>query len=639
MKSLSMAALLLISLLGFSLALQGWKGRIPPSDMLPYFDAAERLVTRGEIPTSGALTSYSSFAPPGPSWLIAPGLLLFSEPRLFESVGSAVLYFGTLLGIFLLARLYFGEGCALLAAAIYGLSELGLEVGSSLYVRFSMHFFYVWLAYWIVQWVTRKNANYLAAAILTWFAGMYIYMEIAPALFIVPAAWSIYRPPVKFFPLATAGILAFAIWFPYLNFEYSRNFADVKSQVTRTTLRPINYKDSWCDPTLVMRDWSANASAANVVSKKNPDVSAHDSKVRLAGVYGLFGAIYALIERFSHPAILLPNFERVASIPGSHVALLLLVLASIVLLSLCGTALTARAPLATQESWRSWLNPIAIALIVLAVVGNEFVAKRLSSDGAIERHTVWVIRQLQVLVGLIGVSLLQRKRLIAAARQLPVVQKIACYAKTTEDVKPLLLSMVVPWLILFLVVEADRGDRFWWFWPLQVIALVALFSYALPRLGTPRWATYLGEAALFLLIAGNPLVMSRAHSWLTSGWSGSDPDELRALDYVASDIRATGRKEAAVGYQIFIWGFMPGFNIIDSRYKVGADFDFVLHHRHRLSNTDRCAEGLSPNDQYRIVALRPTNDIPAAQKYFAASVTDSFHRLSQFGVYQVLKRN
>jgi len=635
-----MAALLLISLLGFSLALQGWKGRIPPSDMLPYFDAAERLVTRGEIPASGALTSYSTYAPPGPSWLILPGLLLFSDPRLFESAGSAILYFGTLLGIFLLARIYFGDGCALLSTAIYGLSELGLDVGTSLYVRFSIHFFYVWMVYWAIQWVRRRNANYLAAAIVTWFAGMYVYMEIAPALFILPALWLIYRPPLRLLSLSIAGVFALVIWYPYAKFEYARDFVDVKSQVARIRLLPLNYKNSWCDPTLVMRDWNDTSKTTHVGLREDPGTTEHtEMKVRLAGLHSVFAGLYALLERVWQPEILFRNFENVAPIPGIRPTLLLLTITSLVVLSFCRTPTEAGKPFISRGFWHTFLTPLAVAMIILAVVANEFVAKHLSSDGVLERQTIWVVRQLQALLGLGGLMLFYRKRLISVAKTLLIFRRIADYVKNNQDTKPLVLSLVVPWLILFFIVEADRGDRFWWLWPLQTIALAALFTYALPRLGIPRLATYLGQALLFFVIVGNPLLISRANAWARSGWSGSDPPELQAIDYIASDIRAEGKRDAAIGYQVFIWSFMSSFNIIDSRYKVGADFDFVLHHRHRLSNTDRCAEGLSPNDQYRIVALRPTNDIPAAQNYFAASVTDSFHRLSQFGVYQVLKRN
>src|SRR5437870_7027171 len=47
-------------------------------------------------------------------------------------------------------------------------------------------------------------------------------------------------------------------------------------------------------------------------------------------------------------------------------------------------------------------------------------------------------------------------------------------ARTTQcaDVRLLALSLIISWLILLLIVEdANRMERLWWLWPLQVIVL------------------------------------------------------------------------------------------------------------------------------------------------------------------------
>jgi len=46
---------------------------------------------------------------------MAPGMLLFHDPRLYEKFGSTLLHLGTLLGVFLLARRSFGMRCAYLS--------------------------------------------------------------------------------------------------------------------------------------------------------------------------------------------------------------------------------------------------------------------------------------------------------------------------------------------------------------------------------------------------------------------------------------------------------------------------------------------------------------------------------------------
>ena len=79
---------LLLAALGVVLILQGWKSRIPNFDMLTTIDAAQQVIDHGRLPDRGVVTSFGSFTPPGLTWLMLPGLALFRDPRLFESVGS-----------------------------------------------------------------------------------------------------------------------------------------------------------------------------------------------------------------------------------------------------------------------------------------------------------------------------------------------------------------------------------------------------------------------------------------------------------------------------------------------------------------------------------------------------------------------
>jgi hypothetical protein len=84
-------------------------------------------------------------------------------------------------------------------------------------------------------------------------------MEIAPILLILPAIWLYYRPPLRLWPLLVGGALTLLIWYPYLQFEYGRNFVDLKSQLLLQNLLPANYKDTWCDPSLALGNWDASS--------------------------------------------------------------------------------------------------------------------------------------------------------------------------------------------------------------------------------------------------------------------------------------------------------------------------------------------------------------------------------------------
>src|SRR5438128_218718 len=115
----SVVLLLAVTAIGLVLALQGWRSRAPAFDMLPYFYATDEFLERGVILAHGNLSSYGPFFPPGTFWLMLPGRLTFTDPRLFEKLGGAILYFGTIVGVFCFARAAFGSPCARFASVVY----------------------------------------------------------------------------------------------------------------------------------------------------------------------------------------------------------------------------------------------------------------------------------------------------------------------------------------------------------------------------------------------------------------------------------------------------------------------------------------------------------------------------------------
>jgi hypothetical protein len=178
--------------------------------------------------------------------------------------------------------------------------------------------------------------------------------------------------------------------------------------------------------------------------------------------------------------------------------------------------------------------------------------------------------------------------------------------------------------------------RFWWLWPIQVVALAEFITHILPRSHMHRGVVWLGSILLVSMILGNPLALSRVEEWSKNGWSGSDSEEIRVVDYLAS--LSEGREQIAIGYQIPIYRFNAVFNVVDPRYKVGAVWDSFLKYRHGISNTNRCAEGLSANDEFRVVQTRSswTTD-PRGWGYFDVLLDRRLHLLQQIGPYQLFK--
>jgi hypothetical protein len=58
---------------------------------------------------------------------------------------------------------------------------------------------------------------------------------------------------------------------------------------------------------------------------------------------------------------------------------------------------------------------------------------------------------------------------------------------------------------------------------------------------------------------------------------------------------------------------------------------------HGIENTDRCAEGVLPRDEYRIVQTRPMSGPEAPRSYFDVPLDNGFRLVREVGPYQVFK--
>jgi hypothetical protein len=197
------------------------------------------------------------------------------------------------------------------------------------------------------------------------------------------------------------------------------------------------------------------------------------------------------------------------------------------------------------------------------------------------------------------------------------------------------ISLVSPWLILLLLAESER--RLLWLWPMQVIALAAAVTYIAARIGASRWVPF-GSLALVIIVAANPVTLSRLQSWARDGWAGQDAIEVQVVDRLAALIKMEEERHASIGYEIDTWRFKAATNVVDPRYKVGADLDLLLKYRHGIVNLNRCAEGFSAQDSYRVVQVKELGSDPEGRGRLIAPRSGDFQLTDQIGVFQILHR-
>ena len=613
---------LLLAAVGVVLILQGWQSRIPNFGVLTTIDAAQEFIDHHRLPEKGAITSFGSFTPPGAMWLMLPGLLIFRDPRLFECVGSLSLYVGTFLGIFFLARRCFGRDSALVAALLYGFSELGLTAGSSLFQRYPIQFFLVWVVYFVVRWVDDNDGRWLAAATLTWAAGMNVHMELAPVILAVPVVWFAWRPAVRLVPLLVVAAAATILWYPHLRFERDRHFMDLRSQVLRESMRPTDFPDSWCDPSRVPARWLEDAArdrAGEAAAR-----SAWSPRQWVSGRVAVVAQFWSV------------NFTQ-SRAPGARFGLFLLTCLGIGA-SLIGTRKSGVAPERQQEARsRAWLKWLAVGLAILGVAFNEFtLARWISADGVLASSSIGTIRAAQI--GLLLTALLAALFRNAASAGWVYARRVL--TQPSWQAKVFGTCLVVSWVCLLLVASQER--RFLQLWPLQVIALSAAVVSVPRQFRLPRPARWLAAAAVCVIVLSNDVLLSRVNSWRHEGFTGRGAPEIGVVDVIAQRMQVKGQPaEVSIGYQVDFWRFMADANRIDSLYKVGADLDVLLKYRHGITNLDRCAEGFRPGDDYRVVQVTrlPTADSHSLNRLSPAGEREgAFAIMERVDQYEVLER-
>jgi|SoiMethySBSTD1v2_1073268.scaffolds.fasta_scaffold00140_46 dolichyl-phosphate-mannose-protein mannosyltransferase len=624
-----LSAVLLLVVCGVALALQGWRGRIPTIDLVPHYLDAVAFVRDGAIPTRGTISGYLAYNPPGPTWLMVPGAFLTDDPRLIEFFVSALLYAATMLGIYSLARTAFGRATAILATSLYAFSEIGLFVAGTLWPRAPIQPFVVWMVYWLQRWAVRQEAGGLPMALGIWAAGMYVFMEIAPAILLVPFFWYRYRPPVRLTQVAVAIVAGLALWWPYLVYEAQHDYRDLQSMVLRAEVDDSAPRgQQWCDRQLTLIGADGQPVAAADRTPGAPESGGVLRRAALAGYRGLV-RVRGAIDNAITGAVggTLPHA------PGADV-----VLFGAAALSLIGVALgsTALGPFVLSRPIRHWTLGVVIgaAFVGMGVVAPYLLVPVLSADGSIERATRDALDTLRMLSVGAGVLLIVVRPLwMGLARVTATLHGTSASSSTQRF---LLFAVVVPWAALLVLVEPERSERFWWLWPLVAIFLAALVFHSV---GTETVRRRLVAAVVVVILMAatwvTPTNIARLESWRTAGWAGHDADEIRAVEYVAA--RAGGRRDVRLGYQVPFFRGIPGLSAVDSRFKVGAELDLMLAYKHGIANMSRCAEGVSPSDDYRLVDV--TGHAPPGTYRFVALPGAGFRPVRRFGTTEVFERS
>jgi len=569
-----------ITLVAGLLMYSGWRDQSPfdSPDILAQQGNAIDLIGHGVVPYRGQGLSYSGWGPPGTSFLMVPGVLLMSDPRLAEVPGAILLHFGTLLFLFLIVRGLIGRGAAWAAVALAGLLPF---TGPTLWPN-GHPFFVVGMLYFLIRWVRDRAPHAFSAALLLAGLGMYVYFTIAPALVAMALIALIYRRPISWRSLVATSAALIIVWWPYLRFEAGRGFTDIGIMLLRRDLTVAQTQPSapvYCYASLpgeldfrdlVYMPWTGVSDPGRVI---------YPGTGRLAQ-FEL--ALCTLLNKFDR------NFDSgyfLFGDPAWPIALLFGVYLTGFWVLLFGGLRGAEKKsdgwnrLRAIPVWKFLLaGGLGTALIFLlirpAVIGTLLVG-----DPDWNLPARLLLAQINAYGILLWISMTAGLLLALRGEDTP-----------REAGVPAAMIGVCGFLLLILS-EIERPWRFWWFWPLQCIAVAAAVGGLIRWWKPPRGITI----AVWVLAVGLFLpyrsIFEKADSILRSGYGGPESGQMQALQLLAADARKDPEKQISIGVMRYhgesditlAWGWL----------------DFGLRYLDQAPNA--VASDLSPENDFRVV--------------------------------------
>jgi 4-amino-4-deoxy-L-arabinose transferase-like glycosyltransferase len=190
---------------------------------------ARDLAVKGDFPVHGILNSRRAYNPPFFVWLYLLPQILHCDPSLVLILPALVLHVVAIYLLYLLGLRYFNLKVGLAAAVLYAFSTRGLYFGHASWAQALLSPFYVLMTFFLYEWLLKGKAWYLTVLVplAAWITGIHWGGALTlGVLFFIPF---LFRPRFQGCQIVAGGLIALALWMPYLNFEKDRAFADIRA--------------------------------------------------------------------------------------------------------------------------------------------------------------------------------------------------------------------------------------------------------------------------------------------------------------------------------------------------------------------------------------------------------------------------
>jgi hypothetical protein len=593
---------------------QGWKSReLVNLDMLPYYSGAKEFLSTGKIVEKGELSSYFSYNPPGTWFLMIPGMLLTSDPRLQELAGTALIIYGTLIFLYLAAREAAGRVVAVPATIMFALSRLGFiglwPVGHPFFIVASLYF--------LLLWIKRRAAWALGACIAILAYGLYVDLAIIPLLFVLPVLWLIYRPPLGWKSLLLSALFGLLVWFPYLRYEYNRGFVDLASLLL---LRPVDtvWQKNQATPVYCYAAQPGENDEPNDLYL--PYVGGPEIQKRV--IYSESG--WKNQAAFESCRVLLNidrNFDTDLFLLGAN-----RYFDSI----LWWIFMTGWMTLGwiTVRAWRP------IQRIIQAVAGRrKWIPLALAAVGALAFYLLATPSLLANFAADKSVPHNISLAIVQFGEYMPWIWLAICVGlfisvfvpNRNPDNAILLIAFSLPWVLLVVLGEPGKPERFWFMWPLQVLIMILFLCWLVARLPRAKLIYVFLTVALGVALLPFPFYAQQVSDGWIHGYAGIDNDQWKVAEFLAGEAKTERVDSMRVEYWLADSN-LP-VNPLYTGDHISDWFDYLLLYPFGVHNVGRIASG-SAGTVWEVVDVQVS--LPASLKGASPVAT-----IGHYSIYQI----
>jgi 4-amino-4-deoxy-L-arabinose transferase-like glycosyltransferase len=201
-------------------------------DQVALIRLAEELRVAGTLPVHGILSSRGSYNMPGLPWLLTPAALAFRDPRWIVAATNAPLYLLSLVLLYRLGRRLLPKRHALLCCALFAFLPRCASFATMAWAQAYLPPLYVAICWLLAGWLLERRPWKGAAACLVIGASVMIHFSAIVWFLCWGAVCVASRGNLRLRSSGVAALILLALLTPYIHFQFSREFRDLRSFIT-----------------------------------------------------------------------------------------------------------------------------------------------------------------------------------------------------------------------------------------------------------------------------------------------------------------------------------------------------------------------------------------------------------------------